>query len=112
NLNKFDLLRTFVKFTSQVIKLNVEKFILKNHRVNKLIISGGGVYNTTLVNDIKKDLDIPVFNIIDYGIEPKMKESLLMSILGYAKVNNINSNMPSVTGASNDVVLGEIYEPK
>ena len=51
-------------------------------------------------------------DIIDYGIESKFKECLLMSVLGYAKIKNIKSNMPSVTGAHKNVVLGDICEPK
>ena len=65
-----------------------------------------------LIRDIKKDLDIPIINMIDYGVESKFKESLLMATLGYSRIRKIKSNMPSVTGASSDVVLGNIYESK
>ena len=66
--------------------------------------------STVLISDIKKDLDIPIINMIDYGVESKFKESLLMGLLGYSRINKIKSNMPSVTGASNEVILGDIYE--
>jgi len=65
-----------------------------------------------LINDIQKDLDIPIVDIVDYGIESKFKESLLMAVLGYAKIKNIKSNMPSVTGSSKNIVLGDICEFK
>ena len=38
------------------------------------------------------------------------KEAFLMSVLGYAKMKNIKSNMPSVTGSIKSIVLGKIYE--
>ena len=111
-LSKFDIIRTLVKFTSRSIKLNLEKFVLKKNNIDKLIISGGGLKHPILMSDIKKDLDIPMVDIIDYGIEPQFKESLLIAVLGYAKVKNIKSNIPNVTGALEDIVLGDIYEPK
>ena len=112
HINKFDIIRTLVKFTSKSIKVNLEKFILNNNNIDRLIISGGGLCHSILLSDIKKDLDIAMSDIIDYGIESKFKECLLMSVLGYAKIKNIKSNMPSVTGANKNVVLGNICEPK
>ena len=113
NLKKVDILRTFVRFSSLIIRINIKKFILNQNVVDRLIVSGGGVFHPVLMDDIKKDLeDIPIFNIIDYGIEPKIKESLLMAVLGYSKIKNISSNIPKVTGAYKNIVLGDIYEPK
>ena len=112
SVKKNDILRTLVKFTSVSIKSNIEQFILNKHLVDNLIVSGGGACHPILMDDIKKDLDIPILNIIDYGIESKIKESLLMSVLGYAKIKNIKSSMPNVTGASKDIALGEIYGPE
>ena len=110
NLKSVEILRTLIKFTSLSIKLNLEAFVLKDYSIDQLIISGGGLDHPVLISDIKKDLDIPIINMIDYGVESKFKESLLMGLLGYSRINKIKSNMPSVTGASNEVVLGDIYE--
>ena len=112
NLKHSDILRTFIKFTSLSIKLNVEKFILNKFEINELVISGGGTLHPVLMSDIEKDLDIPIVDIVDYGIESKFKESLLMAVLGYAKIKNIKSNMPSVTNSSRNIVLGDICEIK
>ena len=112
SVSKFDIIRTLVKFTSKSIKANLDNFILKNRNIDRLIISGGGLNHLILVNDIKKDLDIPIYDTIDYGIESQFKESLLMAVLGYTKIKNIESNMPSVTGALGNVVLGDICEPE
>ena len=110
NTKKADILRTLIKFTSVGIKRNIEKFILNQSKVDQLVVSGGGSYHPILMNDIKKDLDIPIVNIIDYGIESKFKESLLMAVLGYAKIKNIKSNMPSVTGSLKNSTLGDVCE--
>ena len=110
NSKKTDILRTLIKFTSVSIKRNIENFVYNQSKVDQLIVSGGGFYHPVLMSDIKKDLDIPIVNIIDYGIELKFKESLLMAVLGYARIKNINSNMPSVTGSLKNISLGEVCE--
>ena len=43
-------------------------------------------------------------------MQSRIKESLLMAVLGYTCYNHISNNMPSVTGASGDSIYGEIYE--
>ena len=45
----------------------------------------------------------------DYGIDPKMKESLLMAVLAVARMQNLPANMPSVTGATKQTILGDIF---
>ena len=110
DLKPKNILRTLVKFTSLSIKSNLENFISTNYSIDQLVISGGGLNHPVLIEDIKKDLDIPIINMIDYGVEPKFKESLLMAVLGYSRINKIKSNMPNVTGALDEVILGDIYE--
>ena len=111
-LNQNDILRTLIKFTSLSLQLNLNNFIKEQYDIDALVVSGGGAKHPILMDDIKKDLDVPILNIINYGIESQIKESLLISVLGYAKMQNIKSNMPSVTGAIKNIVLGEIYEFK
>ena len=108
-LNKSDILRTLIKFTSVSLKLNIKNFINSKYNVDRLMISGGGAKHPILMNDIKKDLDIPTLNIIDYNMRYEIKESFLMAVLGYAKMKGMASNMPSVTGASGNIALGDIY---
>lgn len=112
HLNENDILRTLVKFTSLSLKLNIDRFVKDKHNIDNVMITGGGANHPLLMADIKKDLDFPQMNIIDYGIESKFKESFLMTVLGYAKIKDIKSNMPSVTGSKESIVLGEIYRDK
>ena len=108
-MNENNILRTLVKFTSLSLKLNIDKFLKDKYEIDNVIITGGGANHPFLMSDIKKDLDIPQVNIIDYGIDSKFKESFLRSVLGYAKIKDIKSNLPSVTGSNKSIVLGEIY---
>ena len=44
------------------------------------------------------------------GIDPNMKESLLMAVLAAAYRRQLPANMVNVTGANELVVLGELYK--
>lgn len=110
NTSPQDILRTLINFTSKAIKLNIEKYILQSHKIDKIIVSGGGINHPLLIKDLKKDLDFEFEDILDYGVQSKFKECLLMIVLGYAKINRIPSNIPNVTGAGKNIILGDIYE--
>ena len=58
------------------------------------------IRNSTKISNIKTSAEI--------GIDPDMKESLLMAVLGVAKLEDIPANMPTVTGAKEMVVLGDV----
>ena len=104
-----DVMRTFSFFTAKSISINIENFLNIDPEKCRLIISGGGVKHQILMSDISictKILDIKKSD--DFGIDSKMKESLLMAVLGLAKMIKFPANMPSVTGAKKQEILGEI----
>ena len=77
----------------------------------KIIISGGGVKNKILFDNIKGSLINNKVVLMNYnGINIDNKESFLMCLLGYTRYLNIPNNIPSVTGANKELVCGEIYE--
>ena len=87
--------------------------IIKHQNYNasdiRLIISGGGVHHPVLMKDIRNYTGILNFKTSDeYGIPSEMKESLLMAVLGAARIQKIPANMPSVTGAGEMVALGDV----
>ncbi|MEF3279678.1 MAG: anhydro-N-acetylmuramic acid kinase [Elusimicrobiota bacterium] len=102
-----DILATLNYFTAKSISYSIENFI--NEKIRKLIISGGGVYNKTLFENIK-DLvkGIEIESIDKYGIHPLSKEAAAFALLGAARFLKIPSNCILVTGASKKVVLGKI----
>ena len=62
-----------------------------------------------LILDLKENIDqLNIEMADDYGIESKMKESLLMAVLAVARMQNLPTNMPSASGANRQTVLGEI----
>ena len=112
NINNYDILRTFVNFTPVSIKKNISLFIKNNDLFNsKIIVSGGGVKNMVLFEDLKNEfnnIEVKKFHI--NGLDINNKESFLICLLGYTKFKNIYNNIPSVTGAKKKTVCGDLYE--
>ena len=106
--NNNDIVRTFVEFSIESIDYNITKFIKLNKSDFKLICSGGGIEHPMIKSGLI-ERGYKVESISSYGIDSSIKEALLIATLGACKIINLNSNMPSVTGANKDVVLGEIY---
>jgi anhydro-N-acetylmuramic acid kinase len=74
-----------------------------------LIVSGGGVENRCIIENLRKLF--PGQRILrsdDFGIPAAAKEALAFALLGAATLDGIPSNIPSATGASRSVVLGSI----
>lgn len=96
------ILRTFVAH----IALQISKVIYKN---DKVLITGGGVFNTFLMDEIrqysKSQISLPAKELIDY------KEALIFAFLGLLKVDNKINCLQSVTGASKDHSSGVLFYP-
>lgn len=106
-INPFDLevkdvLATYVEHIAIQIA-NVLKI-----KIGKMLVTGGGAFNTFLIERIKKrnpniQIIIPNAEIINY------KEALIFAFLGVLKLNNINNVLASVTGAKQDHSSGVIF---
>ena len=106
-----DLIRTFCAFTAKSIAENLNKFINFNNSEIQLIISGGGVHHPVLMDDIRKYTKISNLKTADViEIEPDLKETLLMAVIGVARIQEMKANMPSVTGAEMTVMLGDLVQ--
>lgn len=74
-----------------------------------LILCGGGTHNNTLIKRLQDKLpEITIRNSAEYGVDPDFVEATAFAWLAHRRINNLDGNLPSVTGASKEVVLGEI----
>jgi anhydro-N-acetylmuramic acid kinase len=74
-----------------------------------LIVSGGGVHNRQLMAQIAAFLpQMHIATSADYGIDPDAKEAIAFAVLAHETWRGRPSNLPSATGASRAVVLGDI----
>ncbi|WP_457617211.1 anhydro-N-acetylmuramic acid kinase [Lutibacter sp.] len=101
-LSTKDILRTFVEH----IAVQIGKKVVSNSQ-KTMLVTGGGAYNTFLVNRIqfytKTKLIIPSKSIIDY------KEALVFALLGFLKDENQINCLKSVTGAHKDHSSGIVF---
>jgi len=104
-----DLLRSLVRFTARSVADSIRRFVNFHDMIETLIASGGGVHHPLLMADLEAEL--PGWEVTTsqaLGIDPDIKEALLMAVLAVAHVQGIPGNMPGVTGARELVVLGQI----
>lgn len=97
-----DLLRTFCEHIAFQIGRS-----LKDKPQGKLLITGGGAYNSFLIDCIKQQtmhqLIIPDKKTIEF------KEALIFAFLGVLRMRNEINCLASVTGAQKDNCGGAVY---
>ena len=80
--------------------------------IGKLIVCGGGVHNTHLMNSLAQKLpEIDVESSEKHGVKPDWVEAIAFAWLARQTMNKLAGNLPAVTGAKQAVVLGGIYLP-
>lgn len=101
-----DIISTFTHFTAESIVHNIHKFCTEPE---VLIASGGGAKNLYLLELLSAKLaNTQVKLSDDYGISIDAKEAIAFAYLAWRTVNHLPSNIPSVTGADSEVILGSI----
>jgi len=98
----FDLLHTYL--------IHISKEIAKNlNQSNSALITGGGAYNSFLIEEIRKhtntELILPEKLLIEY------KEALIFGFLGVLKYRNEINCLKSVTGSKKNHSSGKIFYP-
>lgn len=115
NRNIFPIINTFKLEVKDILKTCVEHIAVQiASEINKkekatVFVTGGGVYNTYLINRIKahsnQKIIIPKNEVIEF------KEALIFGFLGVLKLSNEVNCLKSVTGASKDHSSGKIVLP-
>ncbi len=109
-LGPADLLATLTTFTAQSIALAYHKFVLPRG-LDEVWVAGGGVYNRTLMREIKAALAVPVFNFEERGLNSKAREALAFAVLGYLRRREHFNVLGQVTGARGQAIAGKISLP-
>ena len=107
-----DALRTYTEHTAVQIKnaisgLGNEK---RETRNEKLLITGGGAFNTFLVERLKDHLgELNIDVIIPDEKLVKYKEALIMALIGVLRWREETNVLSSVTGAKRGSVGGAMW---
>jgi len=110
-LTTADALATMTSFIAAQVKEAIIMNGLGATKPAKLMITGGGAYNSFLMKCITERLpeNISVLSVESAIIEAK--EAILMALMGYLRVNGTANTFPSVTGALGATCGGAIYIP-
>lgn len=102
NLSPSDVLRTFCEH----IAIQIAKAV-NDKKTGKMMVTGGGAFNTFLMERIKKhsthQIIVPAKKTIEF------KEALIFAFLGVLRMRNEVNCLKSVTGAKQDNVGGSVY---
>ena len=100
-----DVQATLCKLTAESI---IEAIQRCSETINELLICGGGVHNKHLLSLLKQGR-YQVHSTEKAGIHPDHVEAIAFAWLARQTINQLNGNLPEVTGANNPVILGGIY---
>lgn len=102
-----DLISTATAFTPATIAVGVQRFV--KHRVDEVIVSGGGARNRTMMAYLQAFLPTArIRTSNELGIDSDAKEAIAFAILAHETWHRRPSNLPSATGARHPAILGKI----
>lgn len=104
-----DKLSTFCEHIADQLQLVIEKVPSPVKKKRTLLITGGGAFNTYLINRMRDKLKGKVEVIIPDKNIVMFKEALIFAFLGVLRIRNENNSLRSVTGASIDSIGGALY---
>lgn len=102
-----DWIATATYFTAKTIAQSFLDFLPTP--VDRLIVSGGGAYNQTLLEHIVQLLPhTKIMPSDELGISAESKEAVYFALLAFDTFNRKPNNLPQATGAHKRVILGSI----
>ncbi len=102
-----DIQATLTAFTARSIVTALQSFAPKTQR---LLVCGGGAHNTQLLDTLGSYLpNVCVEIIAAHGMHPDWIEAAAFAWMARETLASRPSNIPSVTGARQPVILGGIY---
>ncbi len=77
----------------------------------KVIVTGGGTKNPTLIRTLKTNAEFEVILSSSLDINPKITEAQAYAYLAVRNLQNFPSSFPETTGASSATICGSLYTP-
>ncbi|MEH2044658.1 anhydro-N-acetylmuramic acid kinase [Nostoc sp.] len=108
-LNPADILATLTELTSASIFHSYRTFLPEMPQ--RVLLCGGGSRNLYLKQRLQLLLgSIPVLTTDEVGLSADFKEAIAFAVLAYWRHLGIPGNLPTATGAPQEVLLGEIHQ--
>ncbi len=104
-----DVLATLTAFTARSIARSYINFGPKGG-IDEVIVSGGGALNPTLLARLAEELgpQVSLKRHDEFGLAAEAKEAVAFALFGYELLRGRAANLPSCTGASRPVKLGQL----
>ena len=101
-----DIQATLLQLTAQSIGNEVKKL----NNITDVVVCGGGAYNGELMKALDEALpNVDVQTSDDLGLDAQCIEALAFGWLAHQCLQGLPGNVPAVTGAKGERVLGAIY---
>lgn len=102
---KEDIQATLLALTVTSIANEVKRFNAK-----KLLVCGGGVRNSFLMEELTKALSgCAVYSTQDFGVDPDNMEAMIFAWLAHKRLQKEVVNLKEVTAAKKNTILGAVY---
>lgn len=109
-----DFIATATEFTALSFQRNIDLHISPKGTIDVVYIAGGGARNPFLMERFlihSETGKTKVFKLDEAGFSSQMRECVGFAMMGYARLKNMSSNLPGVTGANKSCLLGKISLP-
>ena len=107
-----DMIATVTMAVGYSITRAFTRFVNPSYSISRLILSGEGLRNRTLMRNVKTGIKDAVVRKTDrYGIACNVVDPLSACILGSEAILGNPTNIPSATGAKRQVTVGRITMP-
>jgi anhydro-N-acetylmuramic acid kinase len=104
-----DLLCTATHFVARGIAAALRCFLPSGYRIDRALLSGGGVRNGMLWRLFEQNLPgVPLGRTDDVGVPGDVRDSLSVGVLAALTLDGVPANVPSATGAAGSRLLGQL----
>lgn len=108
NLSTADILATLTELTVASIVHSYRTFLPQ--LPDRIFLCGGGSHNLYLKHRLQRHLEsVPVLTTDAAGLDADFKEAIAFAVLAYWRSSHLPGNLPQVTGAHQEVLLGDIH---
>ncbi|MDH5632406.1 MAG: anhydro-N-acetylmuramic acid kinase [Gammaproteobacteria bacterium] len=84
----------------------------QHHDTERVYVCGGGAHNKAVMRQLQVHMgDIPVDTTMALGLDPNWVEAAAFAWLARETLAGRPGNIPSVTGAKQAVILGQVHQP-
>jgi anhydro-N-acetylmuramic acid kinase len=104
-----DLLCTATHFVARGITTAVQRFLPPGQRIDRILLSGGGVRNGLLWRLLEQPFEgVPLQRCDEVGVPADVRKALSFGMLAALFLDGVPASVPSATGAAGSRLLGSI----